>query len=41
LNQNELADKLQVSAMDGFALVAEPPAEAYIQLGKVAGDADC
>ena len=44
LNQNELADQLRVSAMTVSRWergINEPPAEAYIQLGKMAGDADC
>jgi transcriptional regulator with XRE-family HTH domain len=44
LNQQELAQKLRVSAMTISRWerdINEPPAEAYIQLGKLAGDEDC
>jgi transcriptional regulator with XRE-family HTH domain len=44
LSQTELANKLKVSAMAVSRwerAINEPPAEAYIQLGKLAGDPDC
>jgi transcriptional regulator with XRE-family HTH domain len=44
LSQTELANKLDVSAMAVSRwerAINEPPAEAYIQMGKLAGDPEC